>query len=107
MGLSPHTRHILRRLHDAIRHDRGVHRNGFNRLRCQLHDLCATSQRSASEQDFRAAVVGTGLLSAEDAGVLFRGVLLESGSADREGEKILPVATVRCGPLISADTGWS
>lgn len=106
MGLSSHTRHILRRLHDAIRHDQGAGWNGFNQLRSQLHDVCVTSQRLASEQDFRAAVVGAGLLSTEDAGVLFRGVLLASG-ADQEDEKILPVATVRYGPLIAAETGWT
>lgn len=104
MGLSPHTRHILRRLHDAIHHGQGKGQNGFNRLRSQLHDSCVTSRRSISEQDFQAAVVATGLLSAEDAGVLFRGVLLASGEADQDDKKLLPIATVRWGPLIAANT---
>lgn len=99
MALSSHARHILRRLHDAIQ-TQGGNQNGFNELRSQLHDLCvASGKRLAAEPDFRAAMVGTGLLSSEEAGVLFRGMLAASG-ADRMDGELLSFAEVRRGIFI-------
>lgn len=94
MGLSWHARRILRRLQDTIQ-AQGGGQNGFDQLRAQLYDLrVASGKRLAAEPDFRAAVVGSGLLSSEEAVVLFRG-MLASSRVDQVDGKLLPLAEVR------------
>lgn len=83
MSLSSHATRILRRLHDALQpHGH----KGFDEFRTQLHELCVDSKRMATEKEFRAAMAGAGLLSAEDADILFGGFARNgaSGKGDRD-----------------------
>lgn len=70
MGLSYRASRILQRLHAAIQ-ARG--QNGLDGFRARLHEQCLDGKREATERHFVAAVSGShGVLSAEEAGILFR-----------------------------------
>ncbi|CAM9395475.1 unnamed protein product [Scytosiphon promiscuus] len=70
MGLSYRASRILERLHAAIR-TRG--QDGLSGFRARLHEQCIDGKREATERNFVAVVGGDGgVLSTEEAGVLFR-----------------------------------
>ena len=70
MGLSYRASRVLERLHTAIQ-TRGQH--GLDYFRCRLHEQCLDGKkREATERDFVAAAGDGGVLSQEEARVLFR-----------------------------------
>lgn len=90
--LTSHAAYIIRRLQDILFKDRHG-RQSFGELRSQLHLLCVDDRRTVTEQDFKAIMTGTGLLSAEDSALLFGEI---AGSHQRHGGKEASFAEVRC-----------
>lgn len=89
--LTPHSAYIIRRLQDIIFKDRHG-RQSFGELRAQLHLQCVDGRRTVTEQDFKAIMTGTGLLSEEDSALLFGEI---AGSQQRDGGKVASFAEVR------------
>lgn len=78
MGLSFQASRLLQRVHSTIQ---AQGQRGLDDFRARLHELCLDGKRVATEKDFvSAAASGDGVLSVEEARVLFRG--LASGSGD-------------------------
>lgn len=88
MGLSFQAARILQRLHNAIQ-TQG--QRGLDEFRARLHELCLDQKRVATEKHFVLAAAGEGgVLSAEEAGVLFRG-LASVGPGDGDSVSIAEV----------------
>lgn len=91
MGLSYRASRIIERVHAAIQ-TRG-HR-GLDKFRARIHEYCLDGKREAIEREFVAAASGDGgVLSGEEAGILFRELGGKDGSA--------PIAAVG-----TASAGW-
>lgn len=70
MGLSYRASRIIERVHAAIQ-TRG-HR-GLDKFRARIHEYCLDGKREATEREFVAAASGDGgVLSGEEAGIIFR-----------------------------------
>lgn len=88
MGLSFRASRVLERLHNAIQ-IRGQH--GLDEFRARLHEQRLHGKREATETEFIAAARGgDGVLSGEEAAILFR----ELGGKD----KSIPFAEVLLNP---------
>lgn len=82
MGLSFRASRILERLHKAIQTP--GYQSGVHDLDARFHALRLDRKPTVTKNEFVNAATGDGLLSAEDAGVLFRG--LAAGSSNgRDG----------------------
>lgn len=88
MGLSYRASRILDRLHRAIR---AQGQRGLDEFRTRLHELSLDGTQLATESSFAAAAAagGDGVLSLEEAGIIFKELC--SGSND---EKCVPFAKV-------------
>lgn len=95
MGLSYRASRVLERLQTAIQ-TRGQH--GLDYFRSRLHEQCLDGdKREATERDFVAAAEGDGgVLSQEEACVLFREL---SGKGK---DSSVPFAEVRFWPFLAA-----
>lgn len=93
MGLSYRASRILDRLHKAIR---AQGQRGLDEFRTRLHELCLDGTQLATESNFAAAAAagGDGVLSLEEAGILFK-ELCGGSSVVGHDQKCVPFAKVR------------
>lgn len=78
MGLSFRASRILERLHKAIQTP--GHQSGVHDLGAAFHELRLNGKSTVTKSEFVNVTAADGLLSAEDAGVLFRGLAAGASS---------------------------
>lgn len=83
MGLSVRASRILERLHNTIQTP--GFQSGVHDLGARLHELRVDGKATVRKREFVNAMAGDGLLSAEEAEVLFKG-LAASASIGGDGE---------------------